>query len=171
MHQEVQAIEADAPVEKLIEIASKTGKSVSGYPVVDAIGNLQGFLSRSEVLEYIANVPSAKNQIAVRELLTQGLVVAFPDEPLRVAADRMAKVDADSLPVVDVSDNQHVVGLLSREDIFNARVLWFAEEKERESFLSISRPKIKKSGLNWTSMIHKIMSRKQKSIDEETSPE
>lgn len=61
----------------------------------------------------------------------------YSDEPLRVAADRMALGNSESLPVVDPLDPQKVVGLVSREDLFDARVLWFAEENNRERVLSL----------------------------------
>jgi CBS-domain-containing membrane protein len=57
----------------------------------------------------------------------------------------MAQNNLDSLPVVDPSDAQRVVGLLSRVDLFKARVLWFAEEKQRERVLSMPTFSIKKA--------------------------
>jgi CIC family chloride channel protein len=141
MHKEVYSVEADTPIERLVETVNTSNKSVAGYPIVDAIGNLQGFLSRSEILEFIAKFPTG-HSTKVRELLKGPSVVSFPDEPLRVAADRMAAANSDAIPVVSISDDQRVIGLVSREDLFHARVLWFAEEKERKSFLSIPRPSI-----------------------------
>ncbi len=153
MNKEVFPISADAPADEIVQVIRKSGKASVGYPVVDAIGNIQGFLTRSEVLDYMARTEGGRGgdeqgpPLRVRDLVKKPLVVAFPDEPLRVAADRMAQLDSESLPVVDTSDNQRVVGLISREDLFNARVLWFAEEKQRERFLSIPKPPIKKVAL------------------------
>lgn len=141
MHPEMVKIEADSTLQKLIDTVSKSEATTKGYPVVDAVGNLQGFLTRSEILEYVAKVPPGKEQEhRVRDIMKPSLVVAYPDEPLRVAADRMALINSDSLPVVDVVDPQHIVGIVSREDLFTARVLWFAEEQKKEKFLSITRP-------------------------------
>jgi chloride channel protein, CIC family len=164
MHKEIHPIEADAPIGKLIEVVSQTDKSAEGYPIVDAIGNLQGFLTRSDILEYMAKMPQGQEEIKVRDLVTTPLVVAFPDEPLRVAADRMAVIGKDSIPIVDTADDQRVVGLVSREDLFNARVLWFAEEKQRESFLSIPVPPISRFSFNGLSKV--LRKRKQKNIDQ-----
>jgi CIC family chloride channel protein len=166
MHKNIHTVEADAPLEELIEVVRKTGKSTEGYPIVDAIGNLQGFLTRSDVLEYMAKVPSGEN-IRVRELAKSPVMVAFPDEPLRVAADRMAMIGSDSIPVVDTIDDQKVIGLISREDLFNARVLWFAEEKQRESFLSLPMPPVSRFSFYG---ISKMMGRrKQKPVSNEIS--
>jgi chloride channel protein, CIC family len=165
MHKEIYPIGADAPLEKLIEAVGTSSKSAAGYPIVDAIGNLQGFLTRSEILEYMAKYPSGQ-PIKVRDLLKGPAVVSFPDEPLRVAADRMAASNSDALPVVSVTDDQHVEGLVSREDLFNARVLWFADEKERESFLSIPRPPIDKFTI---SGISRVLPRRKGKVSEVNS--
>jgi CIC family chloride channel protein len=159
MHRDVHSIEADAPLDELVKVVKETGRSAAGYPVVDAIGNLQGFLTRSDVLEYLAKVPSGM-KLKVRELVKSPVVVAFPDEPLRVAADRMAMIGSDSIPVVDTINDQKVVGLVSREDLFNARVLWFVEEKQRESFLSLPVPPINR--LSFSGITRVIGKRKQK---------
>ena len=136
MHKEIQPVEGDATVEDLIDVARK--EKVPGFPIVDALGALQGFLTRSELLEYAVSTKSLK--IPVRELNVHQLVRVLPNEPLRVAADRMTTISADTIPVVDPEDTQKVVGLLTREDLFKARVLWFSEEKDREHFLSIRDP-------------------------------
>lgn len=165
MHKDVHPIEADAPLDKLVKLVEETGRHSPGYPVVDAIGNLQGFLSRSDVLEYLTSARTS-DKVKVREILKPSLgalVVAFPDEPLRVAADRMAVINSDCLPIVDTINDQKVVGLVSREDLFNARVLWFAEEKQRESFLSIPVPSMGGIGLD---KIRRAMTRKKKTRNE-----
>jgi CIC family chloride channel protein len=160
MHRDVYQIEADTPLESLVEKAVKSGKSYPGYPVVDALGSLQGYITRSDVLECLTELQEEERKKAsVRELLKGPLLVAFPDEPLRVAADRMAIAGVDSIPVVDTADRQRVVGLVSREDLFNARVMWFAEEKERERFLSIPRPPMR---LGFVEMTRKVMRRGSK---------
>src|SRR5579884_615508 len=167
MNKEVFPISADAPADEIVQVIRKSGKASVGYPVVDAIGNIQGFLTRSEVLDYMARTEGGRGgdeqgpPLRVRDLVKKPLVVAFPDEPLRVAADRMAQLDSESLPVVDTSDNQRVVGLISREDLFNARVLWFAEEKQRERFLSIPKPPIKKVALRTRILPKAILGRRK----------
>jgi|GEM_PF-4525436 len=112
-----------------------------GYPVVDAVGSMQGFVTREDLLTYMVN--NEGKATTVRELIHYPTSVAFPDEPVRVAADRMAQNNQESIPVVDPNDPQRVLGLVSREDLFNARILWFENERKRERFLTIPRPNTK----------------------------
>jgi CIC family chloride channel protein len=140
---DIVSIQADLPVEDLVKTFNQSGGKLLGYPVVDAIGSLQGYISRNDIISYIMTGKRlGENKLLVRDMISKPTIVAFPDEPLRVAADRMAQCDYQSLPVVDPNDPQRVVGLISREDLFNARVLWFAEEKNREKVLFVPRPSL-----------------------------
>ncbi|MGI0086041.1 MAG: chloride channel protein, partial [Nitrososphaerales archaeon] len=48
MHKDVVNVPANLPAQQLLELIGKSGKNRSGYPVVDAIESLQGFLTRSD---------------------------------------------------------------------------------------------------------------------------
>ena len=50
----------------------------------------------------------------------------------------MAESDSESIAVIDSEERRQVVGMLTREDIFHARVLWFKEEGTRERHLSVA---------------------------------
>jgi hypothetical protein len=76
----------------------------------------------------------------LRDILPQSYTVTFPDEPLRVAADKMAQTEYSCLPVVDPSNPQHVVGIISSDDLFAARKLLSAEERTLERVLSVPVP-------------------------------
>jgi CIC family chloride channel protein len=70
------------------------------------------------------------------ELLTEvvkSAVVAQPDEPLRVVAQRMAETGRTVLPVLDPTGC--VVGLVSLGELFRARTRHLEEEKRRERLL------------------------------------
>ena len=49
LHDDFVSIRADMPVGKVIELFNSSQGVASGYPVVDAVGALQGFLRRSDV--------------------------------------------------------------------------------------------------------------------------
>jgi predicted transcriptional regulator len=82
------------------------------------------------------NNVSAKLRYVLPEIYT----VTFPDEPLRVAADKMSQAQYSGLPVVDPSNPQRVVGLISSDDLFAARKLWSAEERTLEKVLTVPIP-------------------------------
>ena len=146
MHRDVRTVRDDVPVEQLVgerrdEPQSPSDSGTGGcYAVVDAAGRLRGLVTRKEL-------ESGKPGALLRDLVldTANPVVAFPDEPTRVAADRFATFDKEYLPVMEPSDPRRVVGLISREDIFHARALWLTQEKVRERFLGIPRPPIRRS--------------------------
>jgi chloride channel protein, CIC family len=60
-------------------------------------------------------------------------VVAFPDEPLRVVAYRMASRGVTRLPVVEPGDSRRLVGMVSLEDLLKARALNLEAEERRDS--------------------------------------
>jgi H+/Cl- antiporter ClcA len=165
MNKEIFLISANDPANEILQVVKKSGKVSVGYPVVDAIGHIQGFLTRSEVLDYILRTESRRvgddqsSLLRVRDLVKKPLVVTYPDEPFLVAVNRMAQLDSESLPVVDTSDNQRVVGLISREDLFKARMLWYADEKQREKLLSFPKPPVRKIALNTWALLKAIFSR------------
>ncbi len=135
-HRDVETVPVDMSMPDLVDKFNKSEGRVYGYPVVDSAGQLQGMISRSDILLYMARSP--KGGSTVQDVAHQNAPVTYMDEPVRVAADRMAQSEIDAMPVVDHSDPQKVLGLISREDLFHARVLWFKEEKHRERVLSLS---------------------------------
>jgi predicted transcriptional regulator len=119
----------------VVTLYKNSESSAMGYPVVDAMGAIQGFLTAEEINTFIqTGVDGSK---LVRDILAPSYSITYADEPLRVAADRMAQSNTRSLPVADPSDAQKAVGIVTREDLFAARVHWFGEEKIREKALTI----------------------------------
>ncbi len=135
MKKEFESIHRDTPLGDFLARTSG-GRIAAGYPVVDEGGRLVDYLTRADVEKLLR-----KNDglgLTVGELAAAPKVVAYPDEPTRVAADRLAETDSDSLPVVDPKDGTRVVGIFSREDTFRARVIWFKAENLRERHISVS---------------------------------
>ncbi len=136
MHTDFEAVGNGMTIGALLRKYAAAESRPVGYPVIDAEGCLTGYLSKGD-LEKLARAPLVAD-LAVQELAPAPGAVAYPDEPTRVAADRMAEIDSDSMPVVDSSEPRRVLGLLSREDVFKARVLGFREETKLERHLSVS---------------------------------
>jgi H+/Cl- antiporter ClcA len=84
------------------------------YPLVDAEGRLKGVITRSG-LAALAN-SSGRD----REALPAAPVVAYPDETLRMAAERMASRRLFVLPVVE-RETGKLIGLVNAEDVLAGR--------------------------------------------------
>jgi CBS domain-containing protein len=94
-------------------------RAVSGLPVIDAMGELIGVISRTDVIED-GNVPLAillrrrPSGLRVGELMTSPAVTVSPLTPLRDAARLMRDRRIHRLVAVD--DDDHPVGVLSATD-------------------------------------------------------
>ncbi len=96
------------------------------YPIVDD-GRLVGVASRAVLLERAARGAAGQS---LGEAAAGPVVVARPDEPLRVVVYRMAETGHTRLPVV--SEEEGLVGLISLEDLLKARALNLEAERRRE---------------------------------------
>jgi chloride channel protein, CIC family len=105
------------------------------YPVVDEAGRFGGVLAWSDVL---AARESYDGPTAAE--LAKAAVVAYPDETLRHAADRMLARDHGVLPVVDRDEPDRLVGVLTQFDLLRARERVLVEERRRERPLALRRP-------------------------------
>jgi H+/Cl- antiporter ClcA len=135
MRKEFETVNRNTPYDTFLSRISSAPPAV-GYPVVDDSGSMVDYLTRDDIQKLAKRVEGSG--LTVGELAATPRAMAFPNEPTRVAADRLAETDTDSLPVVDPADNGKVVGLFSREDAFLARVIWFREENTRERHLSVA---------------------------------
>jgi CIC family chloride channel protein len=104
------------------------------YPVIEARGALLGAVSWSDLVESATRNGRAAPLV---EIMHRNLVVAYPDETLRLAADRMADHDVGVMPVVDRHGQRRLLGLLSHFDLLSARRRQLAEERHRERVLRV----------------------------------
>jgi H+/Cl- antiporter ClcA len=105
------------------------------YPVVGEDGRLKGVLAWSDVLA-ARDGDEATSVLALAKLP----VVAYPDETLRHAADRMLAHDHGVLPVVARDDPERLVGLVTQFDLLRAHERVLVEERRRERPLALRRP-------------------------------
>jgi CBS-domain-containing membrane protein len=66
-------------------------------------------------------------------------VRAFPDEPLRAVAYRMAETGLTRLLVVERDDPRRLVGVISLSDLLKARLRNLEGERRRERVLTLRR--------------------------------
>ena len=118
-------------------LTSPAGNGLGYLAVVVPVagGGMVGYLTPADVRKLAKS--SMASGMTIGELAAQPRVVAYPEEPTRVAADRLAETDSESLPVVE-SGSSRVVGVFTRDDAFRARIIWSKEENVRERQLSVA---------------------------------
>jgi len=99
-------------------------------PVVDSGSILRGVLTLKELREPMDGGEAVLDQ-KVGELVKAEPFEAFPDEPLRVAVNRMAEEGVTRLPVVD-RETGKLLGMVSLDDLLKARTRHMEEERRRE---------------------------------------
>jgi H+/Cl- antiporter ClcA/CBS domain-containing protein len=128
------ALPSEAAVEDLrhavVRALARRGQRL--YPVVDRENRLRGVIPRQRLRELAAS-PAALTSLA--GALTDP-VVAYPDEPLRAAALRMAETGFTRFPVVGRGNGQ-LAGMLSLEDLLLAGIRIQREERRRERVLRL----------------------------------
>ncbi len=107
-----------------------------GYPLVDHEGKLVGIVTRSDLLEL--STRDGQGERTLESLVGRKLVVAFPYEPLRVAANRMLAANVGRVLVVAPDEPARVVGIVTRSDVLKARLRMMDEEERRERVLTLT---------------------------------
>lgn len=101
-----------------------------GTPVVDAQGALVGLITRGDLVHALAMDP--EGNLTVLEAASRNLIVAYPDEPLKVAVAKMLKSNIGRLPVVSRDNPRQLVGYFGRSGLLEARSRKMQEEELRE---------------------------------------
>lgn len=95
------------------------GVRMHGLPVIKEDGTLCGVITVQDVEEAVE--ADEKNlALPVTKFCSQRPVVAYPDETLHRAIERMSHRDIGRLPVVDRNSPTRLVGWISRADIIRA---------------------------------------------------
>jgi len=108
------------------------------YPIVDGSKQLRGVITRKHLQKLLAD-PKARDQ-SLGEAARQVVVVAYPDEPLRVVVNRMAETGFTRFPVVDRGDQRKLLGIIGLRDLLSARSRNLVEERTRERVLRLRLP-------------------------------
>jgi chloride channel protein, CIC family len=161
MQRQVQTLSADDPATGLARqfSASESVRRQRLFPVVDGSGALTGVVTHSSLLPYAHGTvpgdhtghpdgtgperPNGPDQqpplVRVADVVRPEPVVAYPDETLRTAADRMAENWLGALPVVDRGEPRRLVGILTEFDLLKARQRQLVEERVRQRVLRFGR--------------------------------
>jgi len=93
----------------------------SGAPVVDGHDNLQGVLTQVDIQQV---PPTEREHRLVKDAMKRDVLVAFPDETLDEALERLTSHRISWMPIVDQeaesASGNRVVGVLSAADIVRA---------------------------------------------------
>ena len=111
------------------------------YPVLDASGEqLRGVVTRTQL--ETAAYHGMTTTTAVDRICHSNVIVAHPDETLRIVATRMAAHAVDRMPVVDRREPRRVVGMVSLTMLLAGRLrdLQEARDTERVLRLRVARP-------------------------------
>lgn len=97
----------------------RPGRSPRLYPVVAPDGTLEGVVTRFN-LRHVAAATPDDGDVDLGAVIQRRPIVAYPDEPLRLVAHRMAETGLTTFPVVSPIDGQ-IVGMIALEDLLVAR--------------------------------------------------
>jgi CBS domain-containing protein len=88
-----------------------------GYPVVDDAGHLTGMVTCSDMPEI--ELRHELGWLVAADVMSSGYPeVAYPDESLWTAAERMQLAGVGRLPVISRDGQGRVIGILTRSDVF-----------------------------------------------------
>lgn len=86
------------------------------FPVIDKENRLIGIIRRRELED--SKIPG---NMKVKDVIKNSLAVIYENNSVREAADAMAFYKVSILPVVSLSDNHELIGVISHDDILRAR--------------------------------------------------
>jgi len=101
-----------------------------GTPIVDSGGRLVGIVTRSDLMRALERDPAGA--IGVLEAGSRQLLVAYEDELIADAVERMLAHDVGRLPVVAREDPSRLIGYLGRSGVVAARQRLLEDESVRE---------------------------------------
>jgi chloride channel protein, CIC family len=133
MDRDVPTVPSTMRIAELAERIAKHDPAVSrhqGLFIVDDEGKLAGLITRGDVLRALDQNPAGV--LTVLEAGSKDLVVAFPDEMISEASDKMLRNEIGRLPVVEREDPRKLVGYLGRNGVMAARLRRLHEEHVRE---------------------------------------
>jgi chloride channel protein, CIC family len=107
------------------------------YPVLGPEGHLVGVVTDNDVQAWLQERQTDAHGRQLAEIIKPNPVVAYPDEPLRIVAYRMAETGFTRLPVVSRHAPAQLVGMVSLSDLLKARVHHLEEERRRERILQM----------------------------------
>jgi CIC family chloride channel protein len=137
MHPQFSSLRLDAtPVEMRASLVLDDQELIS---VVDDRSRLVSILRPLDLVRCVEGLVTLPELVEEQPVLSS-LPCAYPTEPLRVVAHRMASQSVTRLPVLD-PENGGIVGIITLEHLLAARGLRYEEETKRDGKLPLVRPR------------------------------
>jgi CIC family chloride channel protein len=118
MTTEIDSVNPNMSLVGLSEVMSQTRHH--GFPIVDDAGQLVGVVTMTDVDRAIAEDVSRKTPAGEIGTSREQLLVAYPDETMGEALQRMSRRGLGRLPVVSRQDPNELLGMVRRHDIIEA---------------------------------------------------
>ena len=100
------------PIMKVAKMMAE--REIKGIPVIDDDGRLVGMVTFSDILKI---PPENRADIKVEDIMCRQVVVAYPEESLYDAFEKMAHYQIGRLPVLKSPRDRELVGIITRGDI------------------------------------------------------
>lgn len=139
MTREMDRIEQNLPLKELVEIFDKTHHH--GFPVVDSSGDLTGVITIKDLQKELDRGP-IDNKVVSDIATTQGLLVAYPYEPMWVALRRLGDHNIGRLPVLESASSKKLVGIIRRIDIiraYNQAIIKKAQDRHHAEIVKLDK--------------------------------
>ncbi|HEU5080363.1 MAG TPA: chloride channel protein [Opitutaceae bacterium] len=133
MDRNVKTLSAQSTVAHLADLIASHDASISNHqawPLVDAAGRLTGMITRRDVMRAIER--SGGREDTLLEAGSSPAIVAFPDETVADAVNRMLAKGVGRLPIVDRADHGKLVGYVGRTSLLSTRLRSLQQETMRE---------------------------------------
>jgi CIC family chloride channel protein len=122
------ALRADDTLAQAAEVFAATRRH--GLCVVNEIGELAGIMTVQDLDRAQAETPDPHRR-TVWDVCTRNLLVAYPDETIGLALQRISARDLGRLPVVARDDPRRLLGMLRRNDVVRAYNIALARRTAR----------------------------------------
>ena len=88
------------------------------FPVVNGEGRMTGIISANDIRDGMSK-EGLPHEVLAKDLVNPGLVPVFWRDTLKVALDKMEKMQMDALPVVHEESPDQIATMLSKNDILS----------------------------------------------------
>ncbi|MBV8572765.1 MAG: chloride channel protein [Acidobacteriaceae bacterium] len=146
MRTNVVALPAEATLEQARELI-RPGQKPRGqhlFPIIEDNDHLLGVVSRNHLTQMYEEAAAAASSIALHETALHEPVVAYADEPLKIVVHRMVESGFTRMPVVANDGSNRLLGMISLQDLLQARSRNLEEERARERVLKLRMPYLRR---------------------------
>jgi CIC family chloride channel protein len=117
MTRTVATLRADTTVAEAFQHVQSLPEKHHAYPVTDDTGRLVGLVTSNDLKRALA---AEKSDRILRQVASQNLVHAHPDQTLDLAVIKLGRQGVSQLPVVSRRDSTRLIGIITMHDIANA---------------------------------------------------